>query len=283
MTTEKQIKANKQNSISSTGPQTLEGKQASAKNATTHGIFAQEAVIQTGDGQENVDDYAALHAGLMADFKPEGQMENLIVEKIAVNYWRLRRLVRYETGEVREGLDGFIKLAISNFYKNDPMTAYSNQSTPIQPAMYYYEYTDEVTESEIQAQEKTLDLISNEKVSLEDNHDALEYVFRWKVHPDEEFDNLPTGWQKKSLKFLAQLSPQQKGKIRREIRERDQQILSEMQEVRKWRLRFDRLSRTLALPRADLLDKVIKYETALERSIFRNIAMLKSLQQERSI
>jgi hypothetical protein len=112
MATEKQIKANKKNALMSTGPRTPEGKALVSQNAIRHGIFARDLVIDTGDGKEDEDEYLELLYGLMDSLRPAGQMELLLVEKVACDYWRLRRVLRYETGSIRKGLD----MAISDYY-----------------------------------------------------------------------------------------------------------------------------------------------------------------------
>ena len=112
MTTEKQLKANRENALVSTGPVTPEGKALVSQNAVKHGIFAKDLVITTGDGKEDAQEYRELLDGLILSLKPSGQMECLLVEKIAVDYWRLRRVLRFESGSIRKILD----MAISDYY-----------------------------------------------------------------------------------------------------------------------------------------------------------------------
>jgi hypothetical protein len=112
MTTEKQIEANKQNALISTGPATSEGKAIVAQNAVKHGIFAKDLIITTGDGKEDAQEYRELLDGLIVSLNPVGQMECLLVEKISVDYWRLRRVLRFESGSIRKVLD----MAISDYY-----------------------------------------------------------------------------------------------------------------------------------------------------------------------
>ena len=112
MTTEKQMKANKENALVSTGPVTAKGKALVSQNAVKHGIFAKDLIITTGDGKEDEREYRELLEGLIASLNPSGQMERLLVEKIAVDYWRLRRVLRFETGSIRKTLD----MAISDYY-----------------------------------------------------------------------------------------------------------------------------------------------------------------------
>jgi len=112
MTTEKQVEANKQNALVSTGPATSEGKAIVAQNAVKHGIFAKDLIITTGDGKEDAQEYRELLDGLIISLAPVGQMECLLVEKISVDYWRLRRVLRFESGSIRKVLD----MAISDYY-----------------------------------------------------------------------------------------------------------------------------------------------------------------------
>ena len=112
MTTKKQNEANKQNALVSTGPMTPEGKALVSQNAVKHGIFAKDLIITTGDGKEDAQEYKELLDGLILSLNPSGQMECLLVEKIAVDYWRLRRVLRFETGSIRKQLD----TAINDYY-----------------------------------------------------------------------------------------------------------------------------------------------------------------------
>lgn len=112
MTTEKQIEANKKNALMSTGAVTDEGKALVSQNAVKHGIFAKDLIIAAGDGKEDEQEYRELLNGLVVSLNPSGQMECLLVEKIAVDFWRLRRVLRFETGSIRK----FIDMAISDYY-----------------------------------------------------------------------------------------------------------------------------------------------------------------------
>lgn len=113
MATKKQIEANKQNALVSTGPVTPEGKAIAAQNAVKHGIFARDLLITAGDGKEDEQEYSELLDGLIVSLHPTGQMECLLVEKIAADYWRLRRVLRFESGSIRKMLD----MAISDYYE----------------------------------------------------------------------------------------------------------------------------------------------------------------------
>jgi len=66
--------------------------------------LAKSVVIPTGDPFENRAEFESLLAQLHEQLKPVGILEEMLVEKIAVAYWRLGRAVRAEVGEIRERL-----------------------------------------------------------------------------------------------------------------------------------------------------------------------------------
>lgn len=101
----KKVEANKLNAQSSTGPRTNEGKAVVRPNALKHGLLSKELIIREGDGKEDEGEFFALHQGLHEDYSPEGTIEEMLVEKVAICYWRLRRAIRFESGMLREGLD----------------------------------------------------------------------------------------------------------------------------------------------------------------------------------
>lgn len=105
MTTEKQIDANKQNALLSTGAITEEGKAIVAKNAIKHGVFVKDLIVSSEAGRENIEEYLQIQNGLIESLNPVGQMEQLLAEKIAVDFWRIKRVLRYETGNIRKRID----------------------------------------------------------------------------------------------------------------------------------------------------------------------------------
>ena len=94
MTSDKQVRANQQNALMSTGPKTPKGKAAIRRNALKHGLLSQE-VLLPGE-----DDAALKELGesLRDELQPVGDLENLLVERIIATTWRLRRLGRVEAG-----------------------------------------------------------------------------------------------------------------------------------------------------------------------------------------
>ena len=94
MASEKQIVANQQNALASTGPKTASGKMAVRLNAVRHGLRAQDALLPDEDPHQLQELCEALHNEL----KPQGLLEGQLVERIALAMWRLKRIERVEAG-----------------------------------------------------------------------------------------------------------------------------------------------------------------------------------------
>ncbi len=103
--TARKIEANRRNALKSTGPRTENGKKKSRYNALKHGILAKEVVLPPGRAGEDRQAFQDLLAGLRDDLKPEGTLEEMLVEKAASAFWRLGRALRCEGGEVRKNLE----------------------------------------------------------------------------------------------------------------------------------------------------------------------------------
>lgn len=93
MISEKQLVANQQNALKSTGPQTAEGKEIVCKNAIRHGILCKDVVIEENE-QEQFDIF---RLNLMNHLSPIGELELFLVERIISSAWRLKRVIQVET------------------------------------------------------------------------------------------------------------------------------------------------------------------------------------------
>lgn len=94
MATRKQIKANRRNAKRSSGPMTSRGKERVAQNALRHGLLSKETLMPYEDQGE----LEEVRQAMVAELRPEGALEEMLVERIVSNLWRLRRLLRIEGG-----------------------------------------------------------------------------------------------------------------------------------------------------------------------------------------
>jgi hypothetical protein len=92
VTSFKQIDANRQNALKSTGPITDEGKARSRCNAVRHGLTA-ETVIGS---LEDAEDYA-FEAAVMADYDADTAVQRELILRLASILWRLRRSTAIES------------------------------------------------------------------------------------------------------------------------------------------------------------------------------------------
>jgi hypothetical protein len=292
MTTEKQIEANKQNALISTGPVTEEGKVIVSQNAVKHGVFARDLIITSGDGKENAEEYRQLFQNLIESLNPQGQMEHLLVEKIAVDFWRLRRVLRFETGSIRKYLD----MVIYDYYNK---TDYEGKKT---------HKTDAELDEEIKQQQGYLDwnncyiqalkkgLVSFDKPvwvgeGLESEIDEDLYMVaegnKLELLSKEEFfkyEQGNLGWEEILAIFrkagntdqdiadaiVVELEKQNAG-YKKEIYDLEQKKL-------KNKMSEEVNVKICSLPGGDNSEKVMRYERSIQKSIFQNLIVLKKLQ-----
>ena len=105
----KKAAANRRNAQLSAGPTTKEGKSWTRRNALKHGILApallitqgEGLLITQGEGAEDPAEFGELLGGLRKDLAPVGMLEEIMVENIAMCYWRHRRALRCEAGLIQ--------------------------------------------------------------------------------------------------------------------------------------------------------------------------------------
>ncbi len=277
---ERQNEANQQNALLSTGYKSDVGKETVSQNAVKHGIFSQEVVISQGDGKENQNEYELLILQLNDTLQPIGKLEELLVEKIGVNYWRMRRLMRYETEQISDNMDDFKTSIIENYYtKDDFLDKFYKQTVPVQPPMEYYNYSDYISEQALLKHEQKINLLEENEFDFTNDEVFIKYVLEKKL--EIETDEINKEHRKKFDDYISSLTPQLLGKIKSGYYEIEHQKLIEMKEVFHRQKRFEIIERLKNIPGKLEIEKILKYENSLEKSIFRNLAALRDLQRNR--
>jgi hypothetical protein len=87
MISEKQLAANRNNALRSSGPKTEAGRNRSRMNALRHGLTGQVTTMTDEDRAG----HGALSQALIASLAPEGAMETQLAQRIATDSWRLNR------------------------------------------------------------------------------------------------------------------------------------------------------------------------------------------------
>lgn len=93
--------ASRENGAKSKGPATEFGKTNSRKNAMKHGLLSSVVLLEEVEFRRELD---VLVESLYDDLKPEGAIEELLVDEIAVCFWRLRRALQSEAGHVQSNM-----------------------------------------------------------------------------------------------------------------------------------------------------------------------------------
>ena len=123
MATQKQIDANRRNALRSTGPKTPAGKTISSRNALRHGLRARAALLPGEDKHA----FERLFKAFRAEHRPAGRLQEVLVEQMAVAYWKLARLTRIESHVYRH------KPIVTNLYNELPNPYADPQDEPDYP------------------------------------------------------------------------------------------------------------------------------------------------------
>ena len=96
-TSKQKVKANRRNAKQSTGPASDEGKAIVAANATRHGLLSWRPVLPEVEREEDWHEHLRR---TLESLGPQGQVETALAERVALLLWRLNRVVRYEHEQV---------------------------------------------------------------------------------------------------------------------------------------------------------------------------------------
>lgn len=283
---EKQLEANRKNAQKG-GVKTEAGKAIVRYNALKHGLLAKEVIVTVGDGAENPEEFNALLADLKTELKPEGTLEEILVEKVAVAYWRLRRACRYEVGLIRDGLDN----AVEGFYSE---TCWNDQKM---------HKTDQEIKQEIQqAKEETKNWQKDKDhlIRLHKENTPLEKIYDWEGNWDwlyekvshllpemDEDERLGPKEIRELLNTHARWSDEQIWQAHIELcderaRYLKGQIDKLRQEPEKNRLKIQVITKLGSIPSKDELDRLLRYEGAIERQLYKAMNQLERLQRMHS-
>lgn len=288
MATRKQIAANKKNAKLSTGAKTPKGKSIVKWNALKHGLLSKEITIDFGDGKECRADFINLLSALTESLYPVGTLEEMLVEKIAVCYWRLRRCTRAEVGEIRKDLDsathGFILRKIKEMEFEKEFSQLSDSRQRLKGNSFGLMFLIKILDEAI-AEVKDIGYLSQEgskqfaKVfgteerSLGGNICLLSYMAAQTLKEkgeDSGIDghNLNDGKSKNAILTM--------------LKERKKDFEESIQTIRDIEdMEFNAQFHSNHIPSAEIMDKIIRYETAIERQLYRALHELIRLQGAR--
>jgi hypothetical protein len=103
MPTEAQLRANRLNAKRSTGPRTDAGKETCRRNSLKHRVTADKLLLTIEDQPA----FEATRAQLILDYAPATELESMLVEELAQNWFRLQRARAWEREVLEKALNGF--------------------------------------------------------------------------------------------------------------------------------------------------------------------------------
>jgi hypothetical protein len=298
---ERRIQANRKNALRSTGPKTARGKQIVARNAVKHGFLAREVVITAGDGEENREEFHALVERLWKDYEPVGVMEESLVQTIATCLWRKARVIRAENGEIRKRLDT-TRMDLSERNLDKGTLAVQLTQMDFEQASWYFTERRwaemQSARSDLRGQQDGLNYLRTLLWCAQGQIERDCYLSQpirekifWAFSSwDREFARtcLFDGPPESDAEGIPSENTEHKradGKnsdLARLIESKFKVItLLEERARERERLQGDSEARSFSLPPADETDKLLRYETHLDRQLYRALDQLERLQSQR--
>lgn len=293
MTTPVKVQANRRNAALSTGPRSDAGKAIVAGNALRHGVLSTKPVLA---GLEKEEDWDRHREAVLCSLAPEGAMEELLAERVALQMWRLGRVARYEA----EAAAVSAERAEEDWSREQDARRKAGSLSPLQKA----EASVDRAKGRLDLLEGVKDLPGEQRLDrrlagklVQEAADLAGInIFQGlgddgrpdvmlPDYPDEaDLDDVPwtaarflgaveaitDGARRERDGLLAELAANAREKLAEEERGRDGLAKS-----------LDLFRRERVLPDGHVLEKVGRYEAAAERSLYKALHELQRLQAAR--
>jgi hypothetical protein len=306
---ERRIQANRRNALRSTGPKTARGKRTIARNAIKHGLLAREVVITAGDGEEILEEFHSLLVGLCESYEPMGVVEESLVQTIAACWWRKARVIRAENGEIRKRLDTIaVDRALRDSDKANLILAVSNIE------LGFFSRENPADKIPLMEQWATM---QGAQSTLRAHHTGLAYLrvilekAKAEMASDGYLSEKTRGaifcefgfWDYLFALLCSQAGPRAAKKDQpfeavddKEDKEEEKKcaavvaLIDDRLEgidifkgyaLEREKLQRDAEARSYSLPPADETDKLLRYESHLDRQLYRAMDQLERLQRQR--
>jgi hypothetical protein len=276
-TSPEQIAANRDNARKSTGPKTPEGRAISKMNALKHGIFSKEVLVRGLNIKESRRELEVLHERFWQEYQPLGAMEELLLDQIVTAYWRLRRAWTAESGEIALSVDEGqwkrshppLELQVLLWgHSADPVQAMQDTAIGNRTLQHWL--------SEVRT--------SVAKEGELKDADIKKFVFRDKP------STISKELERRRVRLVENAKGADEATRREENKKQTLQYIDRELCQLKWqqeqcrkREESEEQSRQAAavLPAPDVLDKILRYETKLERQMYRAMNQLERVQRMR--
>jgi hypothetical protein len=266
------------------GPRTKRGKEKSKLNAIKRGIFSR-VVLLTGESRA---EYRTLLEGLQDDLKPQGELENQLVDQLAMLLWRKRRLIIAEGAEIRKATE---------FLEWDEMLR-QHDETPDFAALEFEtgHLIHKITKSKVLA--KCLSMLERLKRSIDDNgfDKASDRALLDRLYEDSDTDTLEGTIKDSYLHWMSVSSSDSSGSDPSELASPEQCKKNFLKDLKQETSRLKAYRSDLAqtesrrmevealrgsVPESPQLERLLRYETSLDRGFERTLNQLERIQRTR--
>jgi hypothetical protein len=273
------LAANRRNAGRSTGPRTLTGKLSSRMNAVKHGILSSAVVVRGLRIQEQEDEFRAVREQYWECLAPVGRVEEMLVDKIVTAWWRSRRALIAETGEIVKSVDDgrqhrADREPISQWLFMDPThdasVALMKSTAGLDYRKHILETVRENMKRDGELTEKTLEWVRQRFMNMPNNMTRALDGFR------ETYLGNPEALSPEELKLRHQTAVERyveatlgwQAELNAEHRDREDKAETAGQAAD-------------VLPSVEVLEKIMRYEGSLDRQLYRAMNQLERLQRRR--
>jgi hypothetical protein len=279
MTSDKKIETNRKNARRSTGPRTDKGKAVSRFNAVKHGLLARQVVARGHWMKESADEFDSLCRELHKSLGPVGPLEEMLVSQIVTASWRLRRARTAEAGEIAVNGD-------QHWWIRRPAPweqGNGHKSNALFHSLGEYFRTVKGTEFVMECLAELRGIVANEGELTE------AVLKKYKVYvsdPNEVVCKLEKlrDWVRKNPENLAPevLLTRHRDEVLGYLDEKIEWCKGWLKRVQARDDAEDAARRAAAvLPSDEVVEKIMRYESALHRQLYRAMNQLERLQRRR--
>jgi hypothetical protein len=280
-------------SVAKGGPATQEGKEVVKWNAVQHGVRSPAPVVP---GIEKSEDWEEHRDGMLQSLSPEGHLELVLAERVALLSWRLRRVIRYETES---------KALYQERAEDDLARERRFESGPDHPEVVRSDAKSARDDHRLlkrfakMEDEKPLSASDADSV-IWDAMECADKVAEGEVDPEELLESVSVpglpdsdswegykGWTAGMVRAVIEKVAQATDEESEELLEaatRDARFKMERtkRETEKVERDLRNMARERLLPDEKILEKVARYEAHLSRGLYKALHELEALQVRRT-
>jgi hypothetical protein len=254
---ERKREANRKNAQRSTGPKTETGKSRSRGNAIKHGFFVREMPLQRFLFTEDFSIARRLFQELVDYYQPVGPMEKIHVEMLSECCWKMRRLQIAETASIRVAVE----------YENDIFQIGARKSLFVVIFKVFGEAKDNAV---------ALGYVDDALVKRAIEFSAEEWLKNDFVLANQRARDLAIQRIDGSDLGGNRALKKAQSALRRKLQRLEERCFQLEEGSSNYEAHAQHL-----LPRPDVMDNLLRYQTAVDRRLYRTMAALERLQRQR--